>query len=96
MSWESVFPHFSHPWTIVTMPIRSLILTRPLPFPHPKTSCGPVIAHLPPPLVPTIDFDEIWSPRVKAALNSHKTYHEFLKLVNLFAQDFVDRARIVR
>jgi paired amphipathic helix protein Sin3a len=35
-------------------------------------------------------------PRVKAALNSRETYHEFLKLVNLFARDFVDRARIVR
>jgi len=35
-------------------------------------------------------------PRVKAALNSRETYHEFLKLVNLFAQDFIDRARLVR
>ena len=35
-------------------------------------------------------------PRVKAALDSRETYHEFLKLVNLFAQDFIDRARLVR
>jgi paired amphipathic helix protein Sin3a len=33
---------------------------------------------------------------VKAALDSRETYHEFLKLVNLFAQDFIDRARLVR
>jgi paired amphipathic helix protein Sin3a len=33
---------------------------------------------------------------VKAALDSRETYHEFLKLVNLFAQDSIDRARLVR
>lgn len=33
---------------------------------------------------------------MKAALDSRETYHEFLKLVNLFAQDFIDRARLVR
>ena len=32
---------------------------------------------------------------MKAALNSHETYHEFLKLVNLFTQDFIDRACIM-
>ena len=35
-------------------------------------------------------------PRVKAALDSRETYHEFLRLVNLFTQDFIDRARLVR
>ncbi|KAF8268550.1 Sin3 family co-repressor-domain-containing protein, partial [Lactarius quietus] len=35
-------------------------------------------------------------PRVKAALDSRETYHEFLKLVNLFSQDFIDRSRLVR
>jgi paired amphipathic helix protein Sin3a len=33
---------------------------------------------------------------VKVALDSRETYHEFLKLVNLFVQDFIDRARLVR
>ena len=33
---------------------------------------------------------------MKVALDSRETYHEFLKLVNLFAQDFIDRARLVR
>lgn len=33
---------------------------------------------------------------MKATLDSRETYHEFLKLVNLFAQDFIDRARLVR
>ncbi|KAI0263083.1 hypothetical protein BC834DRAFT_939102 [Gloeopeniophorella convolvens] len=42
-------------------------------------------------------FDETqFFPRVKAALDSRETYHEFLKLVNLFTQNFIDRARLVR
>ena len=52
---------------------------------------------LPPPLAPVTTFDETqFFPRVKAALDSRETYHEFLKLVNLFTQDFIDRARLVR
>ena len=44
-----------------------------------------------------VNFDEMqFFPRVKAALDSHDTYHEFLRFVNLFAQDFIDRARLVR
>ena len=43
------------------------------------------------------NFDETqFFPRVKAALDSRETYHEFLKLVNLFSQDFIDRSRLVR
>lgn len=58
---------------------------------------GLAIAPLPPSLAPTVNFDEAqFFPRVKAALDSRETYHEFLKLVNLFAQDFIDRARLVR
>ncbi|KAI0313378.1 hypothetical protein OF83DRAFT_558985 [Amylostereum chailletii] len=34
--------------------------------------------------------------RVRHALDSRDTYDEFLKLVNLFTQDFIDRARLVR
>lgn len=33
---------------------------------------------------------------MKVELDSRLTYHEFLKLVNLFAQDFIDRARLIR
>ena len=52
---------------------------------------------LPPPLASVTTFDEAqFFPRVKAALDSRETYHEFLKLVNLFTQDFIDRARLVR
>ncbi len=43
------------------------------------------------------NFDETqFFPRVKAALDSRETYHEFLKLINLFTQDFIDRVRLVR
>ncbi|KIP11841.1 hypothetical protein PHLGIDRAFT_27677 [Phlebiopsis gigantea 11061_1 CR5-6] len=34
--------------------------------------------------------------RVKRALRSEETYNEFLKLVNLFTQDIIDTARLVR
>ncbi|KAN0116479.1 hypothetical protein V8E52_005860 [Russula decolorans] len=58
---------------------------------------GPAVALPPPLLTPAVNFDETqFFPRVKAALDSRETYHEFLKLVNLFAQDFIDRARLVR
>ena len=57
---------------------------------------GQAIALPPPLLAPTFNFDEMqFFPRVKAALDSRETYHEFLKLVNLFSQDFIDRARLV-
>ncbi|KAI0302797.1 hypothetical protein B0F90DRAFT_1627282 [Multifurca ochricompacta] len=49
------------------------------------------------PMAPVTNFDETqFFARVKAALDSRETYHEFLKLVNLFTQDFIDRARLVR
>jgi paired amphipathic helix protein Sin3a len=61
------------------------------------TQQGPAVALPPPLLTPAVNFDEAqFFPRVKAALDSRETYHEFLKLVNLFAQDFIDRARLVR
>ncbi|KAH7909888.1 hypothetical protein BJ138DRAFT_1154242 [Hygrophoropsis aurantiaca] len=34
--------------------------------------------------------------RVKRALNNRETFNEFLKLVNLFTQEFIDTARLVR
>ena len=34
--------------------------------------------------------------RVKAALDSRETHRELLQLVNLIAQDFIDRASLVR
>ena len=43
------------------------------------------------------NFDETqFFPRVRAALDSRETYHEFLKLINLFTQDFLDRTRLVQ
>lgn len=34
--------------------------------------------------------------RVKRALDNREIYNEFLKLVNLFAQDYIDTARLVK
>lgn len=34
--------------------------------------------------------------RVKRALNSRETYNEFLKIINLFTQGFIDRSRLVK
>jgi paired amphipathic helix protein Sin3a len=34
--------------------------------------------------------------RVRRSLDSRDAYNEFLKLVNLFTQDIIDRARLVR
>lgn len=34
--------------------------------------------------------------RVKRALDNRETYNEFLKVVNLFTQDIIDTARLVR
>ncbi|KAH9007635.1 hypothetical protein EDB84DRAFT_1572693 [Lactarius hengduanensis] len=50
---------------------------------------------LPPqPLASVSNLDETrFFPRV---LGSGETYQEFLKLVNLFTQDFIDRARLTR
>lgn len=39
--------------------------------------------------------DEFFN-RVKRALNSRETYNEFLKIINLFTQGFIDRARLVK
>jgi len=34
--------------------------------------------------------------RVKRALDNRETYNEFLKVVNLFTQDYIDTARLVK
>lgn len=34
--------------------------------------------------------------RVKRVLDNRETYNEFLKLINLFTQDYIDMARLVR
>jgi len=34
--------------------------------------------------------------RVRRVLDSRETYNEFLKLVNLFTQDIIDTARLVK
>lgn len=66
------------------------------PAPQNFAQSGAAVA-LPPPLASVSNFDETqFFPRVKAVLDSRETYHEFLKLVNLFAQDFIDRARLIR
>jgi paired amphipathic helix protein Sin3a len=40
--------------------------------------------------------DSQFFDRVRKALDSRETYNEFLKLVNLFTQDIIDTARLVR
>ncbi|KAI0687713.1 hypothetical protein BC835DRAFT_1376116 [Cytidiella melzeri] len=40
--------------------------------------------------------DSQFFDRVKRALNNRETYNEFLKVVNLFTQDIIDTARLIR
>ncbi|KAI9444070.1 hypothetical protein H4582DRAFT_2109296 [Lactarius indigo] len=69
----------------------------PPPTPQNYAQAGTAVALPPQPLASASNFDEMqFFPRVKAALDSRETYHEFLKLVNLFTQDFIDRARLIR
>ena len=93
---QEVFPHFSHPWTIVTMPIRS-------PYSHqaPPLSASQnfMQASDRSPSPATGSHNQLWRVLVQAwkQRSTHaRPYHEFLKLVNLLAQDFVDCACIVR
>ncbi|KAI0062716.1 hypothetical protein BV25DRAFT_1803353 [Artomyces pyxidatus] len=58
----------------------------------PPSSVNP---NLPPGPMPGADETQFFT-RVKQALVSREAYNEFLKLVNLFTQDFIDRARLVR
>ncbi|KAF9041264.1 hypothetical protein BJ165DRAFT_1349868 [Panaeolus papilionaceus] len=51
----------------------------------------------PPPPRMTLSNDETqFFDRVKRVLDNRDLYNEFLKLVNLFAQDFIDTARLVK
>ena len=48
-------------------------------------------------LAPAARYDDAqFFDRVKRALDNRETYNEFLKLVNLFTQDIIDTARLVR
>ena len=49
-----------------------------------------------PQLPPPPQDDNQFFDRVKRALESRDTYNEFLKLVNLFTQDIIDTARLVK
>ncbi|KAI0048887.1 hypothetical protein FA95DRAFT_1516785 [Auriscalpium vulgare] len=49
-----------------------------------------------PPHQLALSDDSQFFARVKQALDVRETYHEFLRLVNLFTQDFIDRARLIR
>ncbi|KAF4616526.1 hypothetical protein D9613_008571 [Agrocybe pediades] len=50
----------------------------------------------PPPRMPPSNDETQFFDRVKRALDSREIYNEFLKLVNLFAQDYIDTARLVK
>ncbi|KAH7918661.1 hypothetical protein BV22DRAFT_1076029 [Leucogyrophana mollusca] len=73
------------------------------PSKQPHTDAGsPAFAHptrlLPnaPPPHPALSDDTHFFDRVKRALNNRDTFNEFLKLINLFTQEFIDTARLVR
>lgn len=51
----------------------------------------PVVSRHPLPADETHFFE-----RVKRALDNRDTYNEFLKVVNLFTQDYIDTARLVK
>ena len=53
----------------------------------------------PPPVpmrAPPVNDDTRFFDRVKRALDNGDIYNEFLKVVNLFAQDYIDTARLVK
>ncbi|KAJ4471621.1 histone deacetylase complex, SIN3 component [Lentinula aciculospora] len=62
-------------------------------------AAGPSSARIPTsaPLPHTSSFDPShFFDRVKRALDSRETYNEFLKVVNLFTQGYIDTARLVQ
>lgn len=76
---------------VPTSPRRSHHALPPTHHPqqHPQSSLRATAA--PHPADDTHFFD-----RVKHALDNRDLYNEFLKLVNLFAQDYIDTARLVK
>lgn len=48
------------------------------------------------PRVPPVNDKTQFFDRVKRALDNRDLYNEFLKLANLFAQDYIDTARLVK
>src|SRR5690349_16898106 len=57
----------------------------------PMTSTQPTVASKSPASVEELAFFD----RVKRTLNNKQTYNEFLKLLNLFSQDILDRKLLV-
>ncbi|KIK06012.1 hypothetical protein K443DRAFT_674585 [Laccaria amethystina LaAM-08-1] len=57
--------------------------------PHPQPPPVPMRA-------PPVNDDTRFFDRVKRALDNGDIYNEFLKVVNLFAQDYIDTARLVK
>ena len=56
-------------------------------------SSVPIPQHIP----PTQHQDDTqFFDRVKRALDNRETYNEFLKVINLFTQDIIDTARLIR
>ncbi|KAG5651812.1 hypothetical protein H0H81_007335 [Sphagnurus paluster] len=54
-------------------------------------------AQLPPPArVPPANDDSQFFDNVRRVLDNRETYNEFLKVVNLFTQDFIDAARLIK
>ncbi|TFY59719.1 hypothetical protein EVJ58_g5599 [Rhodofomes roseus] len=65
--------------------------------PGPSMQGAPPVAVAPPAPQPLSPADETqFFDRVKRALDNREAYNEFLKLVNLFTQDIIDTARLVR
>ncbi|KAF9075605.1 hypothetical protein BDP27DRAFT_1315333 [Rhodocollybia butyracea] len=60
---------------------------------HPS---APSLVSIPHPAVPPQFDPSLFFDRVKRALDSRETYNEFLKVVNLFTQGYIDTARLVK
>ena len=70
---------------------------------NPKHVAGPssprrIASHSLPqvPRPPAVNDETHFFDRVKRVLDNRDLYNEFLKLVNLFAQDYIDTARLVK
>jgi len=71
------------------------VIAAPIPASPRRSSHHPLPPPPPPRLPPSSDETQFFD-RVKRVLDNRDLYNEFLKLVNLFAQDYIDTARLVK
>jgi paired amphipathic helix protein Sin3a len=63
----------------------------PIPSPPRRTTQLPPV-----PRGPAVSDDIQFFDRVKRMLDNRETYNEFLKVINLFTQDYIDSARLIK